>query len=58
MKLSSKLMYIGITVGGLAAIYILFQAMDLLLDNKPALIVLGAGALIYFIGAYKKRKGK
>jgi len=51
-------MYIGITVGGLAAIYILFQAMDLLLDNKPALIVLGAGALIYFIGAYKKRKGK
>jgi hypothetical protein len=58
MKLSSKVKYAGIIIGGLSAIYIIFKAMDLLMANKPALVILGIGALIYFIGAWLKRKGK
>lgn len=58
MKLSSKAKYVGVIVGGISAIYIIFKALDLLMANKLALVILGIGALIYFIGAWLKRKGK
>lgn len=58
MKISSVLKNVGIIIGGLAAIYIIFQTADLLLRNKPAIIILGIGALTYFIGTWFKKKGK
>jgi len=58
MKLSQILKYSGIVLGGLAAIKIILALLSLILLHKVALIVLGIGALIYFIGVWLKKKGK
>lgn len=58
MKLSQILKYSGIAVGGLAAIRIIIALLSLILVHKVALIIMGIGALAYFIGVWFKKQGK
>ncbi len=58
MKLSQILKYSGIVVGGLAAIRIIIALLSLILVHKVALIIMGIGALAYFIGVWFKKQGK
>lgn len=58
MKLSEKLKYIGIVIGVIAAIFIIVALLSLILTHKVALIFLGLGALVYFIGVWLKKQGK
>lgn len=58
MLLSQKLKYIGIVIGAIAAIFIIVALLSLILNHKVALIFLGLGALVYFIGVWLKKQGK
>jgi hypothetical protein len=58
MKLSQILKYSGIVVGGIAAIRIIIALLSLILVHKVALIIMGIGALAYFIGVWFKKQGK
>jgi hypothetical protein len=58
MKLSQVLKYSGKVVGGIAAIFIIWALLDLILVQKVALIFLGLGAVVYFIGVWLKKQGK
>ena len=58
MKLSKILKYVGIVVGVLAAIRIIYALLALILTHWIALIVLGTGALVYFIGVWLGKQGK
>ena len=58
MKLSQILKYSGIVVGSIAAIRIIFALFALILVHKVALVFLGIGALVYFIGVWLKKQDK
>lgn len=58
MKLSKILKYVGIVVGVLAAIRIIYALLALILTHWITLIVLGTGALVYFIGVWLGKQGK
>jgi hypothetical protein len=58
MKLSQILKYSGIAVGGIAAIRIVLALLSLILVYKAALIIMGIGALVYFVGVWFKKAGK
>lgn len=58
LKLSTIVKNAGILVGGIAAVGLLWGALDLIVANKLLLIILGIGALAYFVGAWLKRMGK
>jgi hypothetical protein len=58
MKLSQILKYSGIVVGGIAAIRIVLALLSLILVYKAALIIMGIGALVYFVGVWFKKAGK
>jgi hypothetical protein len=52
MKLGKILKYAGYAIGGLAAIRLLYVAFSTLIASWIALIVLGIGALVHFIGVW------
>jgi hypothetical protein len=58
LKLSQILKYVGYVIGGLAAIRLVYVAFSTILDSWVSLIVLGLGALSYFIGKFLKKQGK
>lgn len=58
MKISQILKYSGIVVGGIAAIFIVMALFNLILAHKIALVVMGLGALAYFVGVWFNKQGK
>ena len=58
MKLSQMLKYVGLGIGGIAGIKIVWLLFALILTHKVVLVILAIGVLTYFIGVWLKKKGK
>lgn len=58
MKVSEILKYSGKAIGVIAALFIIVALLNLILAHKIALIFLGIGAIVYFIGVWLKKQGK
>jgi hypothetical protein len=58
MKLSQILKYSGIVVGALGTISLVYQLFSLIVSHYGTLIVIGLGALSYFIGKWFAKQGK
>jgi len=56
MKDGTVLQIIGAAIGALAALRVVYAELDLILTHWIALIVLGFGAVIYFVGVYINKK--
>lgn len=55
MTLSQILKYVGIVIGALGAIKIIFAELEVFEVHWICLIVMGIGALTYFIGVWEKK---
>ena len=58
MKLSQKLKYAGIVLGVVALVRLVYVALSTILTSWIALIVLGLGAIVYFVGKWYAKKEK
>lgn len=58
MKISQILKYSGIVLGGLAALKLVFVALSLITQHPVAIVILGLGALAYFIGVWLSKQDK
>ena len=58
MKLSQKLKYVGIVLGVASLVRLVYVALSTILTSWIALIVLGSGAVVYFVGKWYAKKGR
>jgi hypothetical protein len=55
MKLSQILKLSGIAVGALGALFIVYAEINVIKEHYLALIVMGIGAVIWFVGAWEAK---
>lgn len=55
LKLSEILKYAGIGIGALGGLKIIFAELALILEHPIALIIMGIGAVTYFVGVWEAK---